>query len=673
MNRLTAEKRLKEVFHLDSFYDLQWYVIQKLFQGERVLLIEKTGFGKSLCFQFPSLYMDGTTIVFTPLIALMRDQVNKLNKLGIKAKCINSNQDTELNSSIIKEALNNELKILYIAPERMENIEWLNSARQMNISMVVVDEAHCISTWGHDFRPAYKRIINLVNLLPKNFPVLATTATATRKVEEDIKEQIGNNITSVRGNLLRKNFNLFVIKVKNEDEKMIWLAQNMKKIEGTGLIYTGTKANTEIYSNWLNYSGISSVYYNADLDSLIRKDIEEGLMENRWKCIVSTNALGMGIDKPDIRFIIHTQTPVSPVHYYQEIGRAGRDGKKTFIILFFNPDEDESLPHAFIEGSKPTIRKYKKVIEALKKARLGEHEIIRATNLKTTEMRVIRADLIEQGIINEVIEGSRKKYEIRFDAPELNQLPFMELRQNKMVEFEKMLEYIELKSCRMEYLCKYLGDENTGKCNKCDNDINHIVHINYEDLWKAKIDAFHDNYFPALELKNKKNNLINGTAAAYYGFSNVGKIIHKCKYESGGDYPDHLLKLALKAFRKSFNDISFDLILYVPPTESGDLVKNFAEKISKVLIIPISHDLIKNKAAIPQKMLQNYILKKDNVKGVFDFLSPEDLKDKAILLIDDIYDSGATIKELGKFLTSKGAKLIAPLVIAKTVGGDINE
>ena len=213
MTRLESEKILKNKFKIDCFYDTQWLVIQKILNGDRVLLIEKTGFGKSLCFQFPALFFEGTTIVFTPLIALMRDQVNKLNELGIKAKCINSNQDSETNTRIITEALNNEIKILYIAPERMENIEWLNSARQMNISMIVVDEAHCISTWGHDFRPAYKRIVNLVNLLPKSFPVLATTATATKAVEEDIKIQIGKNIFSYRGNLIRTNFQLFVIKV----------------------------------------------------------------------------------------------------------------------------------------------------------------------------------------------------------------------------------------------------------------------------------------------------------------------------------------------------------------------------------------------------------------------------------------------------------------------------
>ncbi|MDR2081812.1 MAG: RecQ family ATP-dependent DNA helicase [Campylobacteraceae bacterium] len=330
MTRKDVETKLQKTFGLPKFYDEQWQTIEKIFNGERVLLIEKTGFGKSLCFQFPATVFSGTTVIFSPLIALMRDQVKKLQSLGIAAKCINSEQSIEENSQIINEAKQRKIKILYIAPERQENSEWIEATQQMDLSMVVVDEAHCISVWGHDFRPAFKRIINLVKLLPKGLPVLATTATATKLVEQDITNQIGNGISVIRGNLMRDNFKLFVVKVNSEDEKMIWLGENMERLPDSGILYTGTRVDTEIYSKWFNYLNISSTAYNAGLDADSRIAIESGLMQNKWKCIISTNALGMGIDKPDIRFIIHTQIPQSPIHYYQEIGRAGRDGK-TFI------------------------------------------------------------------------------------------------------------------------------------------------------------------------------------------------------------------------------------------------------------------------------------------------------------------------------------------------------
>jgi len=213
------------------------------------LLIEKTGFGKSLCFQFPATLFEGTTVIFSPLIALMRDQVKKLTALGISAKCINSEQTPEENYQIINEAKQGKIKMLYIAPERQENNEWIEATRQMNLKMVVVDEAHCISVWGHDFRPAFRRIINLVKLLPTGLPVLATTATATKRVEQDVAKQIGGNITTLRGNLMRDNFKLFGVKVSSEDEKLIWLGKNLEKLPGSGILYTGTRVDTEIYSN----------------------------------------------------------------------------------------------------------------------------------------------------------------------------------------------------------------------------------------------------------------------------------------------------------------------------------------------------------------------------------------------------------------------------------------
>ena len=427
MTRQEAELILQRTFKLPKFYDEQWLTIDKIFKGEKVLLIEKTGFGKSLCFQFPATVFKGTSVVFSPLIALMRDQVKKLTSLGISAKCINSEQTQEENTQIINEAKHGKIKVLYIAPERQENNEWIEATQQMNLSMVVVDEAHCISVWGHDFRPAFRRIINLVKLLPKGLPVLATTATATKRVEQDVAQQIGNNITTIRGNLMRDNFKLFVVKVSSEDEKLIWLGKNLGELPGSGILYTGTRVDTEIYSKWFEHLKISSTAYNAGLDADSRIEIENGLMSNKWKCIISTNALGMGIDKPDIRFIIHTQIPQSPIHYYQEIGRAGRDGQPSYIILFYN-SEDRKLPEAFIEGGRPAIKKYDKVINAVKLELLGERDLMKRTNLKQNQIKVIKADLIEQGIIREVMIGKYKKYEFIANSQPLNTKAFEEAK-----------------------------------------------------------------------------------------------------------------------------------------------------------------------------------------------------------------------------------------------------
>ena len=739
MDRQEHEIRLKRTFGIDHFYDEQWEAIQRILSGERILMIQRTGFGKSLCYQYPATQFSGITVIFSPLIALMRDQVKALNSRGISARYINSEQSPEENSNTIQEALAGKVKILYIAPERQENQEWIEATRRMNLSMVVIDEAHTISVWGHDFRPAFRRIINLVKLLPQSLPVLATTATATKRVQNDIERQIGGRLTTIRGSLVRNNFHLYVIKVHSEDEKLVWLAQNLNNLDGTGLIYTGTRVDTEIYAKWLSSNGIKAINYNAGHDADTRKDIENGLMQNRFKCVVSTNALGMGIDKPDIRFIIHTQIPASPIHYYQEIGRAGRDGKPTTIILFYNETKDENgieedykLPNSFIEGARPSKEKYLKAIEALKEEPLGERGLMKATNLKQTQIRVIKADLIDQGIIKEVVNGKNKILEYQFGAKELDMKAFEDLRLLKLKDLDAMVAYVNTTQPRMQYLCGFLDDDGQMEYSNCDNTNLKKLTVKMTEEWSERLRNYRENYFPALEvsettsktqkssgikwsvkvpscnqidvIKNdqlfesfknkiawdrfsveekefleqlledhyaKKSHIVNGVAASYYGVSNVGSALHRSKYENGGDFPDFLLRLTLKAFRKTFGNTEFDLVLYVPPTHSGDLVKNFACKFAYVIKVPISHKLIKARQTSEQKVFQNGCLKQDNVKDAFAYADTDEIKGKRIILIDDIFDSGATIKEIGRLLTTMGAEIIAPITIAKTIGGDL--
>ncbi len=679
MTRTQAEQRLKETFGIDHFYDEQWKAIDALLHGKRILMIERTGFGKSLCYQFPATLFPGVTVVFSPLIALMRDQVASLERKGIPARCINSEEASEDNDAAINDALNGRVKILYIAPERQENSAWTEAVKQIKLSMVVVDEAHTISQWGHDFRPAFRRIKNLVrNYLPQDMPILATTATATERVQKDIEEQLGGHLTTIRGNLMRENFRLHVINVNSEDEKMIWLKHNIMGLPGTGIIYAGTHVQTELYTKWLTRQGIDAIEYNAALDSDSRKEIERKLMDNEVKCVVSTNALGMGIDKPDIRFVIHLQIPQSPIHYYQEIGRAGRDSKPTNIILFFNSTKnekgvmaDEELPRAFIENGRPSEKKYRRFIDAVKEESLTEKGLMMKTNLPQKSVRVIREDLIEQGIIKEVVIGKRKSYEYQFNAPELDYERFNTLNEAKKKDLENMIRYVYTKEPRMKYLCSYLGDDTSCDfTNTCDNTGLPKYHVDVTDDDEKDIREFRDNLFPLLEFKTRYN-LITGIAGSYYGESTVGNAIHRCKYENGGDFTDFLLTRTLRAYYHLFGNKKFDMIVYLPSTVSGDLVKNFAYKIARALKTPISDGLIKTRQTEPQKIFQQRYGKEENVKDAFTYEPKEQVSGKSILLVDDIYDSGATIKEIGKMLTKLGAAEIAPLVIAKTVGGDI--
>lgn len=661
------QKKLKEVFKIENFYDLQWDVISRIISNQKILFIARTGYGKSLCYQYPAILFKGVTIVITPLISLMRDQVRKLNDLEIPANCINSEQSEDDNKNILNSVIEGKIKILYIAPERIENDDWIEKVLQMNISFLVIDEAHCISVWGHDFRPHYRRIVNLVKLLPENTPILATTATATKFVENDIINQIGDNFISIRDNLVRPNFKLYVVKVNSEEDKMIWIGQNIEKIEGTGIIYTGTRYNSEIYNNWLNYLNISSKAYHAGLDGEQRIEIEKGLINNQWKCVVATNALGMGLDKPDIRFIIHTQVPQSLIHYYQEIGRAGRDGKEAKIILFFNQD-DVKLIESFIENARPSLDKYERVIQLVKEELLGEREIIKRANLKQDQFRTIKSDLLDQKIIREIKINKSKKYEFNTNSQPLDTKHFELLKKHKEEEFKKMLEYININEPRMQFICKYLGENISESLNNCDNTGENKIIINNTDEWKQMIKNFQESYFPIIEFK-VNNQLVTGIAASYYGFSNVGKVIHKCKYETKEDFPESLVDIFIIAFMRNFKDEKIDLLIYVPSTKSGRLLENFAVKISNRLNIPISHKLVKCRETKEQKIFQNKYLKRENVINAFKYENPEELLKKNILLIDDVCDSGATLEEIISYLMSNGCEKVIPMTISKTIGG----
>ncbi len=390
-----AIDRLQNIFGFSDFIEDQWQIIKEVLYNNSILVIKQTGYGKSLCYQLPATYFDGVTLVFSPLIALMRDQVNFLNKKGIKAACINSDNSMDDNRKIIDDAINNRIKLLYIAPERQETFSWIEIISKLDVSMIVIDEAHCISVWGHDFRPSYKKITKTIAKF-KNIPIMALTATANHRTELDIKEQIGD-VKIVRGSLLRNNLRLNVIRTRNKSEKIMYIKHIIHRMEGIGIIFTGTISDAEEISNILNQSGISSTYYHSKI--INRSEIEKEVINNRYKCIVSTNAFGMGIDKSDFRFIIHFQFPASTLHYYQEIGRAGRDNKAAEIVLLWEY-ADRYLQEYFIYSSKPPITQYEKVIDYLEaNPRSLRFKIAISLDIEENIIKNILNDLDDQGII----------------------------------------------------------------------------------------------------------------------------------------------------------------------------------------------------------------------------------------------------------------------------------
>lgn len=471
ITREEAEIILYSKFGLKHFYDEQWEAIECLLRGERVLMIQRTGFGKSLVYQFVAQMLEGTTVVFSPLIALMRDQVNKLHELGLPSALINSSQSTEERKRIYSEAEKGAFKLLYVAPERLKDRRWLTAIQHMNLGMVVVDEAHCTSTWGHEFRPDYRRIVKVVSLLKDKMPMLACTATATPRVQKDIVQQFDNSRLSVlRGPLARPNFSCSVIRCIGQEAKMEELFKLIKSLPGHGIVYCGTRAEAEHYAGWLGSKGVNSAFYHAGLDDVSRRKTEQGLMDNTYKCVVSTVALGMGMDKPDVRFVIHVQVPQSPLHYYQEIGRAGRDGLPTTVVLLY-ADEDDRLPLSFIKSGTPSAEKYHELLNILGQGPMKLKPLALALDLKQKGVNTILNNLIDQGIVARVRQGQTVRYKLLSDAPDPDTSEIEALREAKLREFEKMKEYIEGHVCRMMFLRKFLGDDTADRCGKCDVDL----------------------------------------------------------------------------------------------------------------------------------------------------------------------------------------------------------
>lgn len=358
---MTPNEILKNFFGYDQFRPGQEEIINSIISGESVLAVLPTGGGKSICYQVPALMSNRFSIVISPLIALMKDQVDSINSNQKAAAFINSTIDFRETNKILSEIDSGNIKLLYLSPEKLNNIQFCESIKNLKPAYLFVDEAHCISEWGHSFRPSYRKIKSFSDLIGFN-SISAFTATATADVRNDIINQLGMNNPKVfiKG-FERENLHLNVIKTKNKKEKILEL---IKHNELPGIIYTATRKSTEEISEYLRLQGIEAIYYHAGVASELRRIIQDDFQNNRVKLIVATNAFGMGIDKSDIKTLIHFQLPANLENYYQEIGRAGRDGNEANIFLLYD-DNDHLIQEYFIKNLFPTREQIELVYNTL--------------------------------------------------------------------------------------------------------------------------------------------------------------------------------------------------------------------------------------------------------------------------------------------------------------------
>ena len=379
---MTSKEALKTYYGYESFRGLQEEIINSVLAGHDTLALLPTGGGKSLCFQIPTLVQETLCLVITPLIALMRDQVENLRKRDIRAAAIYTGMSYEQQRIVLDNCQFGPYRFLYVSPERLESADFRKRLGELPIGLVAVDEAHCVCEWGYDFRPSYLRIAQIWEHLPadKHVPVLALTATATREVEADILAKLSSQQSAISNqswNIFRQSFhrgNLrYVVRnCANGDDKLQQILRILNGVPGTGIIYVRNRKRSKELSEWLQSQGQSADFYHAGLDSTERARRQTMWKEGKTRVMVCTNAFGMGIDKPDVRFVVHYDLPSSIEAYFQEAGRAGRDGKQAYCVLLYAPEDNSKMrkrvsdsypPEEFIEKVYDKVSDYLQVGE----------------------------------------------------------------------------------------------------------------------------------------------------------------------------------------------------------------------------------------------------------------------------------------------------------------------
>lgn len=679
-----------------SFRPGQWEAIDALVnQRRKLLVVQRTGWGKSsVYFVSTRILRDrgaGPTIIVSPLLALMRNQIEAAQRLGLRAVTINSTNRGDW-QKIQDDIEQNHVDAMLISPERLANEAFVDDVLLPiagRVGLLVVDEAHCISDWGHDFRPDYRRLVSILRHLPSNMPLLGTTATASQRVIADVQEQLGG-IRVQRGMLARDSLILQTITLPDQSARLAWLAEHLPNLPGTGIVYTLTKRDATQVTDWLAQCGVSAAAYysgveHPDFDSsdAYRQHLEDLLLANGLKALVATSALGMGYDKPDLGFAIHYQMPGSVVSYYQQVGRAGRAIERAYGVLL-SGREDEDIHAYFRRSAFPDERQVTELLELLaSRDGMGIRDIEQDLNLRHGQIEKI-LKLLSVEMPSPVIQQGSRWY--RTAVPyTMDHDRIARLTAQRELEWQEMQAYARSSDCLMGFLRAALDDPEAAPCGIC------ASCRGSSPLSAAVPDGLiikAARFLRQAEMPFEPNKQVPAGAFPIYGFggnlpaalrAQQGRILsrwgdagwgrHVKSDKHAGCFRDALVDAVSEMVEQRWRpEPAPTWVTCVPSNRHPDLVPDFARRLAGRLGLPFLAVIVKTRDNAQQKLQQNRFHQCHNLDGAFEVR--EAPLPGPVFLVDDAIDSGWTVTVLAALLRQAGSGPVFPLALASTAVGD---
>ena len=693
--RAEALQHLRQAMAIPTleFRDGQWEAIDHIVnQRGKVLCVQRTGWGKSMVYFVSAKLMRGegagATVIISPLLALMRNQIEAAQRLGLRARTVNSTNRQDWDQ-VRDELLADSVDLLLISPERLANDEFVANTLQpiaARVGLLVIDEAHCISDWGHDFRPDYRRIGQVLARLPRNIAVLATTATANQRVARDVAAQLGGGVSVQRGPLVRESLALQSIQMPGPAERLAWLADHIPALPGSGIVYTLTTRDADRVAEWLRGNGVDAHAYHSGKSDEERQALEQALLTNGIKCLVATTALGMGYDKPDLTFVVHYQTPGNVVAYYQQVGRAGRAIPDAYGVLLSGEEEDD-INEYFRDSAFPPEWQVNRILEALDAADEGMkvREIERAVNLRQSQIeKVLKLLVVEPQSPVMRIEGAwyRTPNPFQLDLQRIEHLT----RQRES-EWGQMKQYLANERCLMAFLADALDDANPTACGRCAVCLGQPVLptvVQRATLIEAQRFVRHSEMLLELKKQWDMDALPNYRAAFGWAKQNIpqhlrgedGRVLSRWGEPVWGDlvaqgkaqrhFDDELVAAAVDLIRNRWPEVSaVRWVTCIPSTRHPTLVADFAARLACALELPFLPVIAKSRETEPQKNMENRFHQCHNLDEAFE-VHVQPGTEAAVLLVDDVVDSAWTLTLASALLLQSGTSTVFPFALATT-------